>query len=83
MNITDFTNQQDYAETVTLLTCLDCETGFEKLIARGLCSTCYKRNQRHGTLQDYPTTEFWTNRENHIKWAVKYYRDELIAELGI
>lgn len=78
-----FTHDRD-GDKIATTKCLDCGFAIE-LHSRGLCATCYQRNRRNDTLNEYPTTLFLSKPEEHVYWAVKYYPELVkswMLELG-
>ena len=60
--------------------CGDCQE--RETWSRGLCSSCYTRNQRAGTLDEWPTKEFLRNPEANVRWA--FGTDiEMIADIAV
>lgn len=66
-----FTHDRD-GDKISTVSCLDCGFAIE-LHSRGLCATCYQRNRRNGTLDEFPTTYFLSSPEEYVYWAVKHY----------
>lgn len=75
--ISELGTVSDYGSVVTGYECMGCGGDYEKLQARGLCMTCYKTHQRAGTLDDYPTTDFWMRPEQYLEW-IRVWKPELL-----
>lgn len=49
--------------------------------SRGLCATHYTFERRNGELQEWPTKNFMSDPESHIRWAFAHF-PELVAEVA-
>lgn len=55
--------------------CADC--GVNDVHSRGLCTACYVRNKRRGTLDEYPVQPYLDDPAKYAHWLIEHDLDVL------